>query len=116
MLAPYAHPVSLQSSTHKVVVARANNNPTDPTLFACADANCNQAATVQVGQCATYRTGVWAFWQRESATGAVGSGTGTRPAPAPAPAPVNPFDPFPFVPPADETDGQDDNDDDVDDD
>ncbi|KAI7773272.1 hypothetical protein LA080_011366 [Diaporthe eres] len=82
---------------------------TNPTLFACADANCNQAATVRVGQCATYRTGVWAFWQRESATGAAGAGTGTggtgtRPAPAPAPVPVNPF-PFPF-PPTDETDGQ----------
>lgn len=83
----------------------ANNLTTDPTLFACADANCNQAGIVRVGQCATYQTGVWAFWQRESATGSTGPGTGTRPAPAPAPAPVNPF-PFPFIPPADDTDGQ----------
>ena len=92
-------------------MAPADNHLVDPTLFACADANCNQAAIVRVGQCATYRTGVWAFWQRESATGVTGAGT--QPAPAPAPAPVNPFDPFPFVPPADETDGKDDDDDDV---
>ncbi|KAJ0115547.1 hypothetical protein J7T55_010369 [Diaporthe amygdali] len=72
----------------------------NPTLFACADDNCNQAGIVRVGQCATYRTGVWAFWQRESATAGVGTGTGTQPAPAPA----NPF-PFPFTPPVD-TDGQ----------
>ncbi|KAG6363992.1 hypothetical protein INS49_009095 [Diaporthe citri] len=83
---------------------------TNPTLFACADANCDQAGTVRVGQCATYSSGVWAFWQRESATG-VGTGTGTggtgtRPPPAPVPAPVNPF-PFP-LPPTDDTDGQDD--------
>ncbi|KAG8157933.1 hypothetical protein KVR01_012205 [Diaporthe batatas] len=77
---------------------------TSPTLFACADANCNQARIVRVGQCTTYQTGVWAFWQRESATGA---GTGTQPPPMPPPPPpASPCNPFPFMPPADEIDGR----------
>lgn len=92
------------TSTGRLLPARkgtsANSDGPDPTLFACADANCNQARTVRVGQCATYSTGVWAFWQRESTT--AGVGTGTWPAPAPAPAPVNPF-----IPPLGGSDDQD---------
>ncbi|POS72401.1 hypothetical protein DHEL01_v209206 [Diaporthe helianthi] len=86
---------------------------TSPTLFACADDNCDQAGIVRVGQCATYQTGIWAFWQRESATGtgAAAPPPAPLPAPLPAPVPVNPFDPFPFVPPAENIDGQDGGDD-----
>ncbi|KKY32185.1 hypothetical protein UCDDA912_g07861 [Diaporthe ampelina] len=99
---------------------------TNPTLFACADANCNAAGIVRVGECATYQSGVWAFWQRESATGedetgTSTDGTGTQPAPSPAPAPAPapvpvpaPADPFPFpFPPTGETEDQNDDANDV---